>query len=84
MAFARGRQVKAGKGTKSPLGASTQYRQGISSPFVLADSCSLPTQTSRQATSQSSWTPVRCLWRSSASTCPMIPASGSSHETACA
>lgn len=84
MAFARGKQVKAGKGTKSPLRVSTQCREGISSPSVLADSCSLPTQTSRQATSPSSWTLVRCPWRSSASTCPMIPASGSSHETACA
>lgn len=66
------------------LGVSTQGREGSSSPLVLAGSCSRLTQTSRQATCPSSWTLARCRWRSSASTCPTIPASGSSHETACA
>lgn len=44
---------------------------------------SQPTQTSRPATCPSSWTPGRCLWRSSVNTCPMTPASGSSPGSGC-
>lgn len=44
---------------------------------------SQPTRTSRRATCPSSWTPGRCPWRSSASTSPMMPASGSFPGTGC-
>ena len=44
---------------------------------------SQPMQTSRLATCPSSWTPGRCLWRSSVNTCPMTRVSGSSPGNGC-